>query len=161
MGGLALMAALGTTAARAGTAVAPVEAVTISRLSLVKTEDLDFGTLIVGPAAGTATINPNTGARTTTGGVVAASGGTPGRAEFVGAGRRGILTIVTIGPSPLISNGSGGTMSTVLNVQGGTGVRLFPGTGVQTFRVGGTLTVGANQQQGDYSGTFTLTVNYF
>ena len=37
---------------------------------------------------------------------------------------------------------------------------LLP-SGVQTYYVGGTLTVPANQPAGDYSGTFTLTVNYF
>ena len=41
-------------------------------------------------------------------------------------------------------------MTTALTVQGGTGIRLFPGTRVQTFRVGGTLNVGANQQPGTY-----------
>jgi spore coat protein U-like protein len=52
-------------------------------------------------------------------------------------------------------------MPTVLAVQGGTGVRLFPGTGVQTFRVGGRLNVAANQPAGNYTGTFSLTVTYF
>lgn len=147
--------------ALAATTAAPAEAVAISSLSLVKTEDLDFGTLVSGPAAGTATINANTGVRTTTGGVTAAGGGTPKRAEFVGIGGRGILIIVGIGPAPTLTNGTGGTMTSTLSVQGGTGVRLFPGTGVQTFRVGGRLNVGANQQDGNYVGTFTLTVNYF
>ena len=63
--------------AQAATRAAPVEAVTIRPLSLVKTDDLDFGTLIAGPSAGTATINANTGVRTTAGGVTAAAGGTP------------------------------------------------------------------------------------
>ena len=157
---LAALAASGSSA-YAATRAAPVEAVAISPLSLVKTEDLDFGTLVSGPVAGTATINANTGARTTTGGVTAAGGGTPKRAEFVGIGGRGILIIVAISASPTISNGTGGTMPTTLAVQGGTGVRLFPGTGVQTFRVGGRLNVGANQPAGNYTGTFSLTVTYF
>jgi hypothetical protein len=147
--------------AQAATRAAPVEAVTIKPLSLVKTEDLDFGTLIAGPAAGTATINANTGVRTTTGGVTAAAGGTPKRAEFVGVAIIGLLINVAIGASPTLTNGTGGSMTTALAVEGGTGLRLFPGTGVQTFRVGGTLNVGANQQSGDYAGTFSLTVNYF
>ncbi len=147
--------------ARAATRAAPVEAVTISPLSLVKTDDLDFGTLISGPTAGTATINANTGARTTTGGVTAGPGGTPKRAEFVGVASFGLLLTVAISPSPTLTNGTGGTMTTALTVQGGTGIRLFPGTRVQTFRVGGTLNVGANQQPGTYAGNFTLTVNYF
>jgi hypothetical protein len=46
----------------------------------------------------------------------------------------------------------------------GGGIALLSGTllpsGVQTYYIGGTLTVPANQPDGDYSGTFTLTVNY-
>jgi hypothetical protein len=157
--GLAVLVAAVAPAHAAGTA-GPVEAVTISPLSLVKTDDLDFGTLIAGATAGTARINANTGVRTTTGGVTAA-GGTPRRAVFVGVGGSGLLIIVSISPAPILSNGSGGTMTSTLNVQGGTGIRLFPGTGVQTFRVGGRLNVGANQQDGNYTGNFSLTVNYF
>ena len=39
------------------------------------------------------------------------------------------------------------------------GVTLLP-SGVQTYYIGGTLNVPANQPEGNYSGTFTLTVNY-
>ena len=41
----------------------------------------------------------------------------------------------------------------------GSSATLLP-SGVQTYYVGGTLSVPANQPEGDYSGTFTLTVNY-
>ncbi len=140
-------------------ASAPAKAVVVRRLSLVKTDDLDFGTIARGTLPGSVTISAATGARTTTGGAIAA-GGVPQRAVFVGAGQIGLLSIVSIGPSPILTNGTGGTMPTLLAVNGGTGIRLFPGTGVQTFQVGGTLTVGANQAEGDYTGTFTLTVNY-
>lgn len=135
------------------------EAVVVRRLSLVKTEDLDWGTLVTSPLAGTATIDAVSGARSTTGGVVAA-GGTTRRAEFVGAGQIGLLTIVTLGASPTLANGSGGTMATLLALDG-PGIRFLPGTGVQTIGVGGILAVGANQAAGDYIGTFTLTVTYF
>ena len=37
--------------------------------TLVKVEDLDFGSMISGPTAGTVTISALSGARTTTGGV--------------------------------------------------------------------------------------------
>ena len=157
--GMALLLG-GGSYARAATATGPVEAVLIKPLSLVKTDDLDFGTLISSPIAGTATINANTGVQTTAGGVSSA-GGTPKRAEFVGVGGSGLLIIIAISASPTLTNGTGGSMPSALAVQGGTGFRLFPGTGVQTFRVGGTLNVGANQQDGNYTGTFSLTVNYF
>ena len=47
---------------------------------------------------------------------------------------------------------------------GGGGITLINTTllpsGLQTYYIGGTLSVGANQLPGDYSGTFALTVNY-
>ena len=52
-------------------------------------------------------------------------------------------------------------MPTALVVEGETGLRLLPGSGIQTIRVGGTLTLGASQQDGDYTGTFTVTAIYF
>lgn len=133
-------------------------AVVVRQLSLVKTEDLDWGTLVPSPLAGTVTINATSGARSVTGGVTTA-GGTPRRAEFVGAGRLGVLTLIALGASPTLANGSGGTMATLLQLDGPT-IRLLTGTGVQTIGVGGILAVGANQAAGDYAGTFTLTVNY-
>ncbi len=160
------LAAIGLSAITASTPTlaantsATSRALVIGRLSLVNVDDLDFGTIVSGTVPGTVVINPSTGARTTTGGAVA-QGGTPQRALFVGAGRVGLLSIVSIGPSPTLVNGTGGTMPTALAIEGGPGIRLIPGTGIQTFRVGGVLTVGANQADGDYSGTFTLTVDYF
>lgn len=145
-------------AALAAGASGPTQAVIVGPLSLTKTEDLDFGTLVRGATPGTATINANTGARTVAGGVVAA-GGTPRRAEFVGAGRIGLLSLIALGAPPVLSNGAGGTMATTLTLDGPT-VRLLTGTGIQTIGVGGTVTVGANQAEGDYTGTFTLTVTY-
>ena len=146
-------------AAHAAGASGRSEAVVVRRLSLVKTEDLDWGTLVTSPLAGTATIDSVSGARTTTSGVVAA-GGTPRRAEFVGAGQIGLLTVVTLGASPVLDNGSGGTMATLLLLDG-PGARLFPGTGIQTIGVGGILAVGASQAAGNYTGSFNLTVTYF
>lgn len=155
----AAIALLVAAPALAASGSGPTKATLVSPLSLVNTEDLDFGSIIAGASAGTVVVDANSGARTTTGGAVAA-GGTPRRAEFVGVGRPGLLTIVSIGPSPTLTNGTGGTMATSLAVEGGTGLRLLPGSGIQTFRVGGTLSVGANQQQGTYTGTFTLTTIY-
>ena len=158
--GIGLAALAGNASpAFAGGASGPVGAVAVRPLSLVKTEDLDFGSLIAGTTAGTVTINANTGARTTTGGVTTA-GGTPKRAEFVGAGRPGRLIIVFLGASPALTNGAGGSMALSLAVQGGIGLRILPANGVQTIRVGGTINVGANQQEGNYTSTFTLTVIY-
>lgn len=144
-----------------------VNAAVVRPNTLIKTDDLDFGTLISGPTGGTVSINAVTGARTTGGGVT--PGGTAAqRAVFQGTG--GILLITVSGSTSVTLNRAGGgaapmtaTLVRAASTSGG-GIALLGGTllpsGVQTYYIGGTLTVPANQPEGDYSGTFTLTVNY-
>lgn len=133
--------------------------VVLSPLSVVNTGDLDFGTLVRGASAGTATVNPSTGARTVSGGTIAA-GGTPGPATFLATGVVNRLHIVALGPAPTLSNGSGGSMAVSALMIDGPTIRLFGPGGVSTIRVGGVLNVAANQAEGDYSGTFAVTVIY-
>lgn len=132
---------------------------TLAPLSVVNTSDLDFGRLIAGPTAGTASINPITGVRTTSGGVIAA-GGTPQPATFLATGVINRAYILALGTPTLLTNGTGGTMVLAPLSLDGPNIRLFGTGGVATIRVGGQLNVGANQQPGNYSGTFTLTVIY-
>lgn len=135
--------------------------------TLIKTDDLDFGTLVSGPTAGTASVNAVTGARTTSGGVTPV-GNDAQRATFQGTG--GILLITVSGSTSVTLSRVGGgapTMTATLvraaSTSGG-GIALLGSTllpsGIQTYYIGGTLTVPANQPAGDYTGTFTLTVNY-
>ncbi|WP_447757619.1 DUF4402 domain-containing protein [Sphingopyxis fribergensis] len=144
-----------------------VNAAVVRPNTLIKTDDLDFGTMISGPTGGTVSINAVTGARTTTGGVTPVGAGTQ-RAIFQGTG--GLLLITVSGDSSvtLVRAGGGAPNMTATLVRAastsGGGIALLGATllpsGVQTYYIGGTLTVPANQPAGDYSGTFTLTVNY-
>lgn len=134
-------------------------ALILNPLSIVNTGDLDFGTLVRGTAAGTVTLNPATGARTVSGGTVAA-GGSPAPATFVATGVINRVHIVALGPAPTLGNGSGATMPVSALMLDGPTLRLFGPGGVSTIRVGGVLNVGANQAEGDYSGSFSVTVIY-
>ncbi|HEY0596669.1 DUF4402 domain-containing protein [Sphingopyxis sp.] len=144
-----------------------VNAAIVRPNTLIKTDDLDFGTMISGPTGGTVSINAVTGARTTTGGVTPVGAGTQ-RAVFQGTG--GLLLITVSGDTSvtLVRAGGGAPNMTATLVRAastsGGGIALLGATllpsGVQTYYIGGTLTVPANQPAGDYSGTFTLTVNY-
>ena len=118
---------------------------------------------------GTATVDPVTGARTTSGGTVAVGGGAQ-RAVFQGTGGLLLITVSGDNSVTLTRAGGGGSMTATLTramTTSGGGITLLGSSttllpsGVQTYYVGGTLTVPANQPAGDYSGTFTLTVNYF
>ncbi|MBJ7501624.1 MAG: DUF4402 domain-containing protein [Sphingopyxis sp.] len=163
----AAIAALCAPAAQAADMNGIANAAVVRPNTLIKTDDLDFGTLISGTTGGTATINPVTDARTTSGGVTPV-GTAARRAVFQGTG--GILLITVSGSTSVTLTRAGGgapTMTASLvraaSTSGG-GIALLGGTllpsGVQTYYIGGTLTVPANQPAGDYSGTFTLTVNY-
>ncbi|WOF42918.1 DUF4402 domain-containing protein [Sphingopyxis indica] len=170
---LAFIAALA-----AGTIAAPAQAADQSSTAnaavirpntLIKTGDLDFGTLASGATGGTVTIDPVTGARSTSGSVTPVGAGEQ-RAVFQGTG--GFLLLFVSGSnSATLARAGGGaapmtaTLTRAATTNGGgtallgASAILFP-SGVQTYYVGGTLTVPANQPAGDYSGTFTLTVNY-
>ena len=135
--------------------------------TLIKTDDLDFGTLISGPAGGTVTINPVTNGRSATGGATLV-GNDGRRAVFQGTG--GIFLITVSGSTSVtLTRTSGGAPAMTAGLvraatTSGGGIALLGATllpsGVQTYYIGGTLTVPANQPEGHYSGTFTLNVNY-
>jgi hypothetical protein len=149
----------GTASAATGSATATV--VTVRPLTLVKTDDLDFGSLIPSARAGTVIINPTTDARTATGGVTVA-GGSPSAAKFVALGLLNIYSNVTLPTSiTLARNGGGASMTVSAITTNGPAARVFPGTSILDVRIGGTLNVAANQQAGDYSGQFSVTVVYF
>jgi Domain of unknown function (DUF4402) len=146
--------------ALAAGAGAPTEAVLLRPLSIVNTDDLQFGTMLRGVTAGTVVIDPFTDARSTTGGVTAA-GGSPAAARFVTYGGPLQTLQVNRGPLPVLTNGTGGTMNVTQLTLNGPVNRFLTAAGVLDLRVGGTLAVAANQPEGVYSGTFQIIVTYF
>jgi len=161
----ALMGPSASAAETTGTANAAV----VRPNTLIKTDDLDFGTIVSGATGGTVTVNPATNARGSAGGVTLAGSGAQ-RGVFQGTG--GLLLITVSGSNSATLTRAGGgapamtaTLTRAMTTSGGgiillgSSATLLP-SGVQTYYVGGTLSVPANQPEGDYSGTFTLTVNY-
>lgn len=135
-------------------------AIVLHPLELVKVEDMDFGWLTV-TAAGTAVLDPATGAVTTTGGVVAV-GGTPLPAWFVGAASRNTPVKIRIPNKPITLTRSGGTETMTLSawtLDGPADRRVGPSRAFE-FRVGGTLSLSAGQADGLYVGTFNVEVQY-
>ncbi len=126
---------------------------------------MHFGGIIPG-GGGTVTVNPQTGARTATGVVLA--GSTSSAARFVGSGTPNRTVTINISPSPIvISNGAASmTINQIrVSVNGGGPQPVGPNanlgpTGVISYAIGGRLNVGANQAEGAYVGTFTLTMDY-
>lgn len=154
-----ILTATGTAQAADGNAVA--DAAIVQPLQLVNTRDLAFGTMLNSGAAGTIAVNPNTDARTTTGGVTA-SGSDGHAAQFFTYGGPLQFVLVTRGPLPVLQRqGGGGSMNVSQLVLNGPVFRYLSSAGVLDLRVGGTLQVGANQPSGNYEGDFTITVTYF
>jgi len=147
--------------AHAAIQTANANAVALKPLSVLKISDLDFGTMIAGPVAGTAVIDPNTGAQTTTGGTTAA-GGSPQTAQFLTYGTQNSILQVNRGPLPVLTRAGGGaTMNVTQLTLNGPVIRVVNPAGVMDLRVGGTLAVGANQLAGTYTGSFDIIVAYF
>lgn len=144
------------------------EAIVLRPLSFFKVGDLDFGDIIASNAAGTVTVNPD-GSRSRTGGVtLAGGGGEPAR--FAGLGSFNRQVNISLGSNNIWVTGPGtrmrvrdfeiGSTPTAILSTAPTRFRITSPLGDYNFPVGGTLEVGANQTPGDYSGTFTITLNY-
>lgn len=142
--------------------------------SLFAAGPLNFGRIAARPAPGTVIVNADTGACTTTGGLVQA--GVCSAGAFTGMGRRNMLVRITL-PASVTLVGPGATMvmdSLTLDVvpdlvtatngngngAGNQRYRITTQSGIFTFNVGGTLRVGANQPAGAYVGTYPVTVVY-
>ncbi|HEU5481800.1 MAG TPA: DUF4402 domain-containing protein [Sphingomicrobium sp.] len=137
------------------------EVMVLRPLSLINVRDLDFGALIASATAGTATVDPLTGAAATAGGVTATPAPTSA-ARFAGArSLRGPVQI-RIPTAPVTITRSGGTETMIVSdwTLDGHTTRQVGINEAFEFNVGGTLYVGANQAPGTYVGTFTVTVNY-
>lgn len=163
-----LAAGLLSIAAAAPAEAAPVAAATpaTSRVQIAvpaevrRLQDLNFAYLSV-TTAGTAVINPNTDAMTTTGGVLHV-GGTPYAAQFETVSPRKGVVIIRTPRNPITLTRVGGTETmTVSNwTLSGSNNRNVTAQEPIAFRIGGTLFVNANQVEGSYVGTFDVEIQY-
>lgn len=144
----------------AATTNASGKASILKSLSILKQADLDFGELVVA-GAGTAVIDPVTGALTTTG-PVTKIGTTAHPATFTATGSKNSVVNIKLPTSAITLTrvGGGGTMTVSNWTLDGKTNRKIPPNSAFNFNVGGTLNVGAGQPDGTYTGTFTVTVQY-
>jgi hypothetical protein len=139
---------------------APAEVGILSPLSVINREDLDFGTLVVS-GAGTAVIDPVAKSENVTGPIVPA--GTAGHAaRFTATGSRNAVALIRLPKEPIEVTRVGGTEKMTVSdwTQDGKNTRKIPAAETFDFWVGATLNVGANQAEGTYTGSFTVTVQY-
>lgn len=146
-------------------AVAPAQnaigrSIILRPLELLKIADLDFGTVTVS-AAGTAVLDPASGAVTTTGGITHLGDSTQA-ASFAGAASRNSPVIIRLPRNPISLTRVGGTETMTLSdwTLDGPATRHVDANRAFNFNVGGTLIIAANQADGTYVGTFDITVQY-
>lgn len=177
----ALVSSLGATTVNAATvASATTQAVIITKLSLVKTADLDFGNMVTPTANETLTLDPQVTPICTPSGTLVHFGACQ-PAEFYGYGESGYLininrpnvpititntnplypgttmdiTAVTLDGDPNLTYVSGN-----MSANGVVRYRIASASGVFSFRIGGTLNVNAGQSPGLYQGSFDVSVKY-
>lgn len=136
------------------------KATILKSLSITKKADLEFGEIVVA-SAGTAVLDPVTGAVTTTG-TVTPVGTTAHPATFTATGSKNSVVNIKVPTAAVTLNrvGGGGTMTVSNWTLDGKASRKFPLNSAFDFNVGGTLNIGAGQPDGDYVGSFTVTVQY-
>lgn len=160
-GALTALAAVGANAAPVSATTNATGTTTVLRpLTVVRVADLDFGSIIVA-GAGTAIVNPVSGAMATTGPLTIV-GTTHRPARFTSTGSRNSVVLIRLPQQPVTLTRVGGTETmTVTNftLDGPTN-RRFPASQTFDFQVGARLNVAAGQADGQYLGTFTVTVQY-
>lgn len=121
---------------------------------------LSFGSFSAANVAGTVTVTA-AGARSSGGGVILVPSGSGAAASFSVTGSPGATYAITLPVNGVVFLSSGSNTMGVNNFTSNpASTGQLSGGGSQTLMVGATLSVGANQASGSYSGTFNVTVNY-
>lgn len=128
--------------------------------TISKLNDMDFGCVTV-TTAGTAILDSNTSAVTTTGGVQFA-GCLPHAAQFAAVSPSKTVVHIRLPNQPTVLTRVGGTETMTLDTWTINGAQTRNVVAHETFafQVGGTLHIAANQVEGTYTGTFDVNLNY-
>lgn len=153
--GAMAVAAFASTSAQAATGTADATATIISAVQLTQNDVLDFGVVASSTTAGTVDLPTDSNTRTCSVGVTCV--GTALRGQFTVSGAATGYTVGIVVPATAILTSNGVTMSTTLTPSMTT---FVSNGGARAIFVGGTLSVGANQAAGLYTGTYTVSANY-
>ncbi len=145
---------MGAGAAQAATASADATANILEQVTVTSDgSDLAFGTIVTGTAASTVAVASDGTATCGTGLVCT---GTTSSAGFDVTGTTGETVDVSADATVTLTNPDGDDMTASLSPS----VSTIVLDGTDGFAVGGTLNVAANQADGLYEGTFSVTVDY-
>jgi spore coat protein U-like protein len=148
-----------------GSATANATATIVQAISITNLTDLRFGKIVADPTAAGEVAIQTDGTRTIAAGNVALvniQGNDHQAASFKTSGLPGATYYLVLpdNGSVELTGPSGSTPMTIEGFVHSATKTLDDATGEETFNVGGTLKVGANQAPGQYTGTFTVTAAY-
>lgn len=143
--------------AYAASASGSASATIATPVSISETTALSFGTILADDTASSTIVVSSAGARSVGSGSAQLLGGTVSNAAFSVSGESGATYTISYTAGSLTGPGTAMAVDTFTDDTSSTGTLTG---GSDTFNVGATLTVGANQTAGSYSGSYTVTVNY-
>ncbi|MFZ4740023.1 MAG: DUF4402 domain-containing protein [Bacteroidales bacterium] len=141
----------------------------ITPLSIMKTQDMNFGKLaVLAGVPGTCILT--TAATRTPGGGVNLSNSTPTNSIFAVAGESSRNYAITLPSTITVTGPSGSSPMQIDNLKlittdlqaerSAPTTSTIDGSGADQITVGGTLNVAGNQAKGSYTGPFTITIAY-
>lgn len=158
-GAAALSTGIYSASTNAATDTANALATVIAPLTITTATNLSFGDLVVN---GAGTVDVDTSNGRTVSANIDAVGGTVTSASFTVDGEGNKNYIITLPASSTIGNGTD-----TLTVDGYTSnfgddgaIRTLDASGTESLIVGATLNFGGTVSEGDYTGTFDVTINY-
>lgn len=131
----------------------------IQPISISKTTDLNFASVVPSGSTGTVVVTA-AGGRSATGGATLGSSTGLTQAVFSVTGEPSATYTITLPSSISISDGASHSMTVDTFTSDVASPATFPGAGSQALNVGATLNVGISQVAGSYTGTFSVTVTY-
>lgn len=163
-----LLAALAATAVFASPAAAQttaseqaeVRGTVLLPLTLTENTNLDFGTVLASAVAGQVSINSDTGVRSVGGGVTGVAIDAGHRATFTGFGTPGTQVNVSLTSPAFLISGANVIAVNAMSLDSGGATRTINAAGTFEVGVGGTFDIAANQPNGVYTATFTVTAQY-
>lgn len=152
-----MMAQVSSTAASVG-----IDAKVIAPISIENTGStvLNFGTVTRSSLPGTVVVTAD-GDRSATGGASILGSSAFSAAPFSASGENNAdFNIALPDDNDVVMTRDGGTETMEVTGFGHNSSLVLSASGISTFSVGATLNLDANQVAGDYSGSFSVTINY-
>lgn len=147
----------GASGAMAVDATGTASAVIASAITISETSQMSFGTVAASATQAGSVVLSAAGSASDSN-ITRLSGATPAAGTFTVNGANSATYAVTLPSSAVTLTSGANTMSVNSFTTNATGTLSSGGS--EVFGVGATLSIGANQASGSYTGSYTVTVNY-